>query len=125
MKPERPIKGRLARNFAYAKKIGLPHPLGRAFYAESRRLNASEWDYEAVIRRCKSETAERWEKHFDAGGSVKSLSYSDEAWKQKSIEQRERYRKRREERMSEADRLRLQIRRARRAPKEGIREAQD
>lgn len=80
-----------------ARRAGLSCPLGRALYAANRVLNGDwsgcsgalrgEGDDQfrrtmslRNMRTIKESTAKRWLAHYQAGGSLKALCYTQDQW---------------------------------------------
>ena len=64
----------LRRYYEKAKRHGLNDPLGRAIVCVSRARNETVRDPLATMRSVVPSRAERWRRHWLAGGDLKSLS---------------------------------------------------
>lgn len=79
-----------------AAKFGWSHPVGRALYAKNRAINGipHNTSIAAIMKQCKESTAHRWLEHWNNGGSLKALKYTQESWnahqRQRAAEDRER-----------------------------------
>jgi hypothetical protein len=83
----------VAKYYKLADSLGLDHPLGRAVYLANRHYNGGlkryrpmypdeekpNWEPDA-LRSIKTDTAQRWEWHWNGGGSIKALKYSEKEW---------------------------------------------
>ena len=103
-----------------AQEKGLSEPLGRAIYAASRVLNAGagspDPSMERIMEPAKHVTAVKWRAYWERGGALKTLQYNHEEWARRRREQSDRP-------LTEGQRLRRNIRRARRGLISGSQEA--
>lgn len=107
--------------YALAKANNIEGALGRAIYVHSRMLNMGsvslrrdslgDSDYDLLLS-VRWHTAHRWRQHIADGGSFYALKYTVE-------QHRDMQRARRDKKLSDGARLRLGVKRARRAMKRG------
>ena len=79
---QRPLTPLMSRYYKLARRLGLSHARGRAIYAANRHANLDAYRKRgaALLRATRPSTAQRWETHWDNGGSIHALRYTQTQW---------------------------------------------
>jgi hypothetical protein len=95
---KRPYPIHFAEYYAVAKELNLSCPKGHALYACNRDQMGWPMDYEGrrpiewVLSRCQHATAQRWLRHWNNGGHIRSLQHTVAEWNtRRRADDRERY----------------------------------